>query len=191
MDGLIHIDQQLLFWLNQDCAHPLLDRVVPVWRDKYTWIPLYLILAAGILWRYRWKGLLYIALLLLTVGFTDFTSSSIIKPLVGRLRPCNTPELTSQLRILIACGGGKSFTSSHAANHMGLTVLFSLLFARGRPWIWWVAIGWAASIALGQVYIAAHYPSDIIAGGLLGAGIAVLVYKVARLTDRKRTFVPL
>lgn len=188
MDGLIAVDQWLLHWINEGWSNGFLDQIMPWWRAKTTWIPLYIGLTAWLIWRYRQRSWPFIVLLLLTVVVTDITSSSVIKPLVGRLRPCQEPALAGQLHVLIPCGPGKSFTSSHATNHFGFAVMLALLFARGRSWRWVIALGWAASIALGQVYVGVHYPFDILAGAGLGSGIAVILYQINQKTGFTRTF---
>ena len=71
---------------------------------------------------YGKKGWLILLFAIITFGITDYFSSSIIKPSVERLRPCNDPELKKEVNNLIACGTGYSFPSSHAANHFGLAI---------------------------------------------------------------------
>ncbi|MEZ4983676.1 MAG: phosphatase PAP2 family protein [Saprospiraceae bacterium] len=80
--------------------------------------------------------------------------------------------LSEPVRQLIPCGGGYSFTSSHATNHFA--VAFFLFLTWGRLWKrWrWLLLLWAATIALGQVYVGVHYPLDITVGALLGMTLA-------------------
>lgn len=188
MAWLLEIDQWLLHWINDGWSNAFLDQLMPWWRNKHTWIPLYFVLSGWLLWRYRQRSWPYFVLLLLAVSLADLSSSSVLKPLVGRLRPCQEPALAAQLHVLINCGPGRSFTSSHAANHFALAVLFSFLFAQGRRWFWAIAIFWAATIAIGQVYVGVHYPGDIVAGALLGSSIALIVARINQKTGFTRTF---
>ncbi|MEM9260823.1 MAG: hypothetical protein AAGA62_14340, partial [Bacteroidota bacterium] len=53
------IDVELFNFLNQDLANPFFDAVLPVYREKTTWIPLYLLMVV-LLWRkYGWQKTLW------------------------------------------------------------------------------------------------------------------------------------
>lgn len=174
LETILHWDQQLFELLNGQWQSPLLDWLAPLWRDKRFWIPLYLLIAVFALHRYRMRGLYFLLALALTAGISDTLSSRVVKPSVQRLRPCNNPELRNDVHLLVHCGSGYSFTSSHAANHFAVAafLFFTLgtLHRRGRG-LWWL---WAASIAYAQVYVGVHYPADILAGALLGTAIGYL-----------------
>lgn len=159
--------------------HPAaLDAVAPLWREKSTWIPLYAALLLWLLWRDRRWGLYNALAAGIAVGLSDHASAGIIKPIVGRIRPCNLPGLRYHLDLLTGCGAGESFPSAHAANHFALaTVLCMTCFAE-RPLLRWLSLLWAASIAVGQVYVGRHYPTDVLAGGALGSLIGYLVGRV-------------
>ncbi|MCI5082900.1 MAG: phosphatase PAP2 family protein [Saprospiraceae bacterium] len=176
METILQLDEQLFFIINNDWHNPFLDAIMPYWREKTTWIPLYIALAAFVIYRFRVKGLYFILAVALTVGVADTVSSKLIKKTVKRVRPCNDTEIKAQVDLLVGCGGGYSFTSSHATNHFAVAVFIintlGLLFRRIR----WPFLIWAATIALGQVYVGVHYPIDItvgaIIGSLIGWGIA-------------------
>lgn len=180
IDQLTTWDQSAFEWINSGWANGFFDSVAPWWRDKYTWIPLYVILLVWLIWRYRWQSLPYIGLLVLIVGTSDFISSSIIKPWLDRLRPCQDPEMADRIRVLISCGVGKSFPSSHAANHFALAVGLSLGLGKHLRWMTPVMLLWAASIALAQVYVGVHYPIDVLSGAVLGSIIAWLWFLAYR-----------
>ncbi len=62
-----------------------------------------------------------------------------------------------------------SFPSGHTLH----AVCFTWLAVAYFPWLGWVLIPFAALIAASRVVLGLHYPSDVIAGGLLGAAIAL------------------
>ena len=179
------MDQTLLDYLNQQLASPFLDAVLPVYREKTTWIPLYLLILY-LLWRtYGWRRSLYLTLCIVAViAVADQLAATLIKPWVGRLRPCAEPSLAGQVRELVGCGGRYGFPSNHATNHFAVAVVLSLTWVRrwaGR----FALLLWAGSIGLAQVYVGKHYPSDVLAGALLGTSVAivgVLIYR--RLVGR-------
>jgi undecaprenyl-diphosphatase len=171
-------DEQLFQLIHSHWHHDWLDRIMPVYRDKRTWFPLYGLLLL-LLWRYfQRKGLLVALLAGLSVGLADGISSSLIKPTVGRLRPCRTESLQGVIRDIIDCGPGLSFPSSHAANHMALSVFLFVLFYRRFPKAAVLGLIWGLSIGYAQVYVGLHYPLDVLAGSALGAAIGWLVARL-------------
>lgn len=169
LDALLQLDEWLLHLLNVSVQHPLLDEVMPWWRDKKTWIPLYLCLAGFALYRFRLKGLYFILGVALSVGVADTVSSKIMKPSFERLRPCNNSELSFEVVQRGGCGQGYSFTSSHATNHFAIAWFISLTLGACYRWLRWPLLLWAGSIAYGQVYMGVHYPFDVLVGGLIGS----------------------
>ena len=163
-------------------THPLLDTLLPIWRDKSTWVPVYAIAGILLLLRFRSRALLLLVGAGAAVGIADGLSSAWLKPLFGRLRPCRDTLFAGPVRDLIACGPGLSFPSSHAANHMALA-LFLVLASRNRyPWISASLLLWAVSIAYAQVYVGLHYPLDALGGLLVGAVAATATTGVYRLS---------
>lgn len=172
MSDLLHLDQLLFHWINHDWHTPWLDAIMPYWRDRRIWFPFYLLFAGWLVWKYRIKALIFLAAVAITIAITDQTSSELIKKNVRRIRPCNDVALQQEVQLLVPCGGGYSFTSSHAANHFAFAVFVCLTLGRTYRKIRIPILLWAASIALGQVYVGVHYPFDILGGALAGTLIA-------------------
>lgn len=183
-----HWDAQGFIQIHEVWTNSWLDRLLPVWRDRRTWIPLYLLLVFFIVRARRKGALLVIAMAAACVGSADYLSSSVIKPLVGRLRPCRAAELEGHIRNIIDCGPGLSFPSSHAANHFALAVFLWVLFRRQYPTAAVIGLMWAASIAYAQVYVGLHYPLDILAGSILGALLGGLFSFLFNLLERRFTW---
>ncbi len=177
MEELIAFDQYIFEIINGHTHNAVLDWLMPIWREKSTWIPFYLALAVFLGYKYRKAGLYLILGLALSVGLADTISSKVIKPAVHRLRPCNDPEIKDEVQLLVHCGSGYSFTSSHAANHFAVAAFLSLTLGLHYRRIRWPLHLWAASIALGQVYVGVHYPLDILMGAFLGLIIGNIVAK--------------
>jgi len=168
------MDEWLFHILNGQCHNSFFDAVIPYWRSKYVWIPLYVFIASFLLINWKKRGLLVLLFTIATIGVADFTSSKIVKPLVQRIRPCNDATLTFEVRELVKCGGGYSFTSSHATNHFAIAAfLIIVLSVFRRKWMSWALLAWATSIAYGQVYVGVHYPLDVVAGAILGSFIGI------------------
>jgi membrane-associated phospholipid phosphatase len=167
-EKLLHADYWLMIKINREWQGTFFDSIALFIRDSYTWLPLYLFLLLFVTINFGKKGWWWVVTILATAGLCDFISSQIIKECVGRPRPCRDPLLAEHIRILAKyCGMNGSFTSSHATNHFAVAMfLFQTLRFSSR---WWaLAFIWAGAISYAQVYVGVHYPSDVVAGGLLG-----------------------
>ena len=175
LEQLIQFDQNLFFTINHGLSNSFFDWLMPALRNRFFWTPLYLFIIIFLIRNYGKKGWIMILFLGLTFGCTDFISSSLIKPTVQRLRPCNDPEIKSDVKNLIDCGSGFSFPSSHASNHFGLAVFLIMMFYPKWKLILPIGLLWAASISFAQVYVGVHYPIDILAGAMLGGMIGFMM----------------
>lgn len=176
MDTLFSIDHQLFHFINNTISNVFLDWLMPFWRDKKFWIPFYIIGLITVVKKFKFSTLYWVLFVALTVGVSDTLSSKIMKPTFERVRPCNASDMSQEVRILVPCGKGFSFTSSHATNHFAVAVFVLLTLGTYYKHIGLLMLTWAATISLGQVYVGAHYPLDILTGGVLGTGIGYLVY---------------
>jgi undecaprenyl-diphosphatase len=178
LEQLIQFDQNLFFTINHGLSNSFFDWLMPALRNRFFWTPLYLFIIIFSIRNYGKQGWIMILFLGLTFGCTDFISSSLIKPTVQRLRPCNDPEIKSDVKNLVDCGSGYSFPSSHASNHFGLAVFLIVLFFSKWKLILPMGLLWAASISFAQVYVGVHYPIDILAGAMLGGMIGFIMGKI-------------
>lgn len=161
-------DSHWFHFFNQSLSNKIMDIILPVWREKTTWIPLYLVLV-WLLWKQLGKyGIILIFGTIAVTGLSDTVSSKVIKPAVQRIRPCRALPPEQEVAIRIPCGTGYSFPSSHAANHFALAAFLAITWARRRKGLQSALYLWAASIALAQVYVGVHYPFDVLAGAVLG-----------------------
>ena len=179
--SLIEWDHDVFYLLNTEWTNAFFDWALPIWRNAYFWIPLYIFIILFSVFNYGKKGYWFIVFLILAVGCADIMSSHIVKKSIKRVRPCNNPEM-QQVRNLVRCGSGYSFTSSHATNHFAVGYfIFATMGIRFRKIRGWL-MAWAASISYGQVYVGVHFPVDIISGMLLGiliARIFVWLYRIS------------
>jgi undecaprenyl-diphosphatase len=160
------IDTFILLWLN-GLHNSQVDFLMYWATQRDTWIPLYALLIGWIVWEYKKKAPLMILSLILTIVAADQFTSSLLKPLVQRLRPCHVLYLQNKIHTITDCGGMYGFASSHAANSFGLAMTLWLMIGQKHPNIKWFFI-WAALVSYSRVYAGVHYPLDIIAGASVG-----------------------
>lgn len=177
IDTLIEADKWLFQQINCGLGNPVFDAILPWFRDKWFWAPVYLFVAAISVLNYGKKGWVIILGLLCCVALSDTVSSVLVKKQVQRIRPCNDVAMADRICPRVSCGGGYSFTSSHAANHFAAAVFLIGVFGFLSPRIKWIALSWAAVIAFAQVYVGVHYPADVLCGSLLGIALGLLVLK--------------
>ncbi len=177
METIQNIDHTVFHWLNQGISNPFFDYFFPLIREKFIWLPLYMFLIAFFIFNFKKKGLVILLLAFTAVGIADFTSSSIIKPAVERIRPCNDIRSNPELISRVNCGAGYSFPSSHAANHFALGVFFFFVFLSISKKAAYFFPIWAALISIAQVYVGVHYPIDIFVGMILGSIIGFMEFR--------------
>jgi len=169
----------LFRFLNGAVANPLFDLVMPAATHLDRWrIALLLVWAALVLFggaKGRWAALGIILL----VAAADQLSSSVLKPLVGRTRPCDVIGgvrmwrgeagwITTPLEATRSWKSSLAFPSSHAANITATMFFLAALYRRAR---WWL-VGLALVVSYSRIYVGVHWPSDVLFGMALGAALA-------------------
>ena len=178
IEQLTQLDHQIFFAINNGLSNAFFDFLMPILRNKLTWIPLYaLIVFFAIKW-YKLKGLYLLLFLGATVGMADYGSASILKPSFERIRPCNNELIKERVISRVPCGSGLSFPSTHASDHFAIAIFFITIFYRRWKPVIPIGLIWAGSICLAQVYVGVHFPADVTVGMLFGSLLAFFVASV-------------
>jgi membrane-associated phospholipid phosphatase len=118
----------------------------------------------------RWWALLAYAV---TEGLTPLLNS-VFKALVDRPRPPDG----------LVHPSGASFPSGHvsfaAATLVAAVLLFTTVERPHRRW-WWLATAGIVGMAWSRTYLQVHWLLDVLAGSLLGAGVALFVFAAIQL----------
>lgn len=170
-ESLINLDKSLLLWINSFNS-PFFDHFFYITTNLVAWLPLAVVLLFCL---YRRMGtqpfLWYVAFLVVVVIMADQLASDIIKPLVERPRPTHDPDLENLVHVVNGYRGGPfGFVSSHAANSFAVATFLALTLR--KPQLSCTAFAWAILSSYSRMYLAVHYPGDILCGALLGALIA-------------------
>lgn len=98
-----------------------------------------------------------------------------LKNIIKRDRPYHVIEGT---RLITEGAHGYSFPSGHSSSSVGLATGLSLHFPK-----WYVIVPsflYAGAVMLSRPYLGAHYPTDLLAGAVLGALCQVLFYELEK-----------
>lgn len=178
LQTVIDIDRQILGLVN-GAHNAFLDSLMVILTSGLTWVPLYIALLYLVI-----KNNESMAQIGLIVGccalcffITEFVTEGLVKPAVARPRPGNDPEWMYMVHVVNNRRGlDYSFFSAHAANTFGIAVFFCLLV---RDTVFsWLMVTWSLVNCYTRLYLAMHYPSDILVGLAFGASVGALVYLV-------------
>ncbi len=200
------MDEALFFWINQGWAGSSLQSSLQPWLDAFFgWVsqkptfshPLLLLILILLIKDWGRSGLRLWFLLVLFIGLGDVLGN-FLKHLIAQPRPCADFPDTVRLVLQpfnVGCNfKPRGMPSNHALNFF-LTASF--LGITLRSWKWGIVFGLIAfTVALSRVYLGVHYPSQVLAGAvvgsLLGASLASLTVQRfsplagwLRLTARK------
>ncbi|MDP3112288.1 MAG: glycosyltransferase family 39 protein [Thermodesulfovibrionales bacterium] len=186
--SLHEIDTSLFSYINRGLQNSIFDVAMPVITDKYYF--LILILMAWLLIKDKKRALIPIALTVISVALSDWTSN-ILKHVIERLRPCNALETVN---LLVGCSDSFSMPSNHAAN--AFAVIFALSYQSiGDPtsrkkWLRWLLLSIALVVGFSRVYVGVHYPADVIVGAFTGIIISILVINLYKWAYLRYKFQP-
>ena len=167
-----------LFLLLNGFHNAFWDTVMYWASEKYFWVPFYALLLVFIGVKLNWKTLLVILpLIALSILLSD-QGSVLLKNFFQRYRPCHNLMIQDIVHTLNGkCGGQYGFVSSHAANTFALAMFVGMLFRKKLKWMLVLMLFWAGFVSYSRIYTGVHYPADIVAGALLGAGVGFLLVK--------------
>ncbi len=103
-----------------------------------------------------------------------------LKKIINRPRPYETYTDIEKL----TSGGSGSFPSGHTSEAFATATSLSLAFPK-----WYViapSFVYASAVGYSRMHLGVHYPSDVLAGAIVGAGSAYLCYKAQKWINHKK-----
>lgn len=161
---LQNLDFAVLYWIQENLRCPLLDWFMPKITLLGEFGAVWILLALGmiLLQRHRRGGLTLAAGLICSL----IIGNLILKPLAARPRPC---WIDTAVELLVAVPRDYSFPSGHSLSaFIAATILLRYDRRFGVP-----ALILAAVISFSRLYLFVHFPTDVLAGILLGVAVGL------------------
>lgn len=182
MTEIIHFleqqDTELFLYLNGIHTN-FWDHFMMMYTHRFIWIPFYASFLFVMFKNFSWRVMITCILLIaLIVTLCDQTASSLLKPMVGRMRPSNLDNPIAPLvHVVNGYRGGRfGFPSSHAANAWSMAFFAMYLVRRNKLTIFLML--WAFVMSYSRTYLGVHYPGDLLVGTIIGFFYATLSYYI-------------
>ena len=172
MEWLLEMDGKLLLWLKEVFSHPVMDEVMifvsRLGNKGFIWIAIGVLF---LLFGFRnkiWRSRGFLVLFSLAANF--LACNVVLKPLIDRTRPYYVLDYTP----LIPPVGDPSFPSGHtSASFAAATAIYAI----NKKW-GIAAYAFAAVMGFSRLYLGVHFPTDVLAGALVGTAAAMVIIKI-------------
>jgi undecaprenyl-diphosphatase len=189
MHWLQTLDTNLFLFVNRSLANPFYDWLMPILSGsngaKTILIATAVVIGVAMLVFGKSRARLCVFFLVVVVSINDGLICNTLKHAIARPRPFVTlpearmfgtvgkgyvpPEINAGgVDMAVGKGSHNSMPSSHAANMFAATMVLFLFYRKSI----WFMLPLALAVSFSRVYNGVHYPSDVLAGAIIGAGCA-------------------
>jgi 4-amino-4-deoxy-L-arabinose transferase-like glycosyltransferase/membrane-associated phospholipid phosphatase len=179
------LDVGLLRFINQTLSNRVFDVVMPFVSGNKLFFPALILAGLVFLCKGGPRARLCALMMVLILWPGDSFVCNTLKHAISRPRPYVTfpevnvpgrklkaeaPAAAALTKMEVKTGGPNynSMPSSHAANWFAATMILLVYYRKS----WRFMLPLACLVAFSRVYNGLHYPSDVLAGAILGAGYA-------------------
>jgi len=166
MHWLQSLDTELFRLINLNLINPVFDVVMPFVSGNAFFRPALVAAAIALIWKTRGRGVVFVGMLIAVLALGDGLVTNMLKHAIGRERPF---LVMPDVHCLAGKTNSGSMPSGHAANWFAATMVAYVYFRRSIRFM----LPAAFLVGFSRIYIGVHYPSDVLAGAVLGAGYAV------------------
>ncbi len=182
LESIIQFDQETLVYLHSLGS----ETFDPFWlyiTKQLNWWPFFLILLYFLYKKLTWQQLvLLVVVIALFFTFTD-QMTNVFKRTFERPRPLNEPDLVGMVRVLKDTKSF-SFFSGHASNSMGAMVFLFLILKRYYKYAW-IIFFFPLLFAYTRIYLALHYPGDILSGYIFGILSGLIFFQLFKYLNKR------
>ncbi len=179
MDFLLALDGNILLWLQENLRAPLLDPLVSVYTRLGNFGLLWIVLSVLLLCFRPTRRAGVASALAMLLGL--LCTNVVLKHLVARPRPWLD---VAGLVALVDEPDPNSFPSGHTCAAFAAALAWWRTLP--RRWMSVLALAMAVLMGLSRLYVGVHYPSDVLAGFLVGAFCAWLACLLLRRLEERR-----
>ena len=181
LQNLLESDVRLFWFVNLQATSPVYDGIMQTLSSAWIW---WLLASLTLLWgilkknRRLLKTLLLIAI---AMGISDVFSFEVLKPGIGRERPCR--DLDGVRLVESHCGGDYGFPSNHAANGFAAATVIWLRRPRiksSKRFLFGLPFLLAGVVGFTRIYLGVHFPLDVLGGFFVGACIGIGLLRFIR-----------
>ncbi|KOF57986.1 MULTISPECIES: phosphatase PAP2 family protein [Clostridium] len=175
-------DNYILFFIKNHIQNKYLDKLMPMITNMGNLGVIWIVMAAALILNEPYELIGY--MVILTLIISSIVGEGIIKHIVRRARPYNKQ---TSIKLLIAKPISYSFPSGHTLSSFAVAEVLSMYFVKYK--LIFMAI--ACLIALSRVYLFVHYPTDVIAGIILGVLFSKIIFVVLQDNGYMQRFIAL
>lgn len=172
------LDEQALVWIAENIRCALLDPFMKFYTQLGNTGMLFIALGVLMLFFKQTRKAGFSALCAMLIGLivVNFT----IKPLVSRPRPWLVIE---DFANLVPERDPNSFPSGHT--NAAFAFALAVCMAAPKRWMKPAAVAAAVVMGLSRLYVGVHFPSDVLAGAVIGSLCGLLgAWAISRVWDR-------
>ncbi|MSU33760.1 MAG: phosphatase PAP2 family protein [Pedosphaera sp.] len=154
-------DPTVFHWVNQVWTNPVFDLLMPFLSGNRFFVPCAVLLLGLIAWRGGRRARCFLIVLFLSVAIGETIITGPLKKGFGRLRPFLTE---SEIRLLVGRGPSFAMPSGHAAIWAAAAAVTAWFYRRSPRYM----VPLAGAIGYSRMYVGVHWPTDVLAGWLIG-----------------------